>query len=107
MKNSAAGEMNTQVEGGEEYKLLSSLKLSLDFKCQRNINVIIPRSHSFRNRNQNRWKNTVLGVTYQEAKWMCVISTHSHGEGPALHLLSKVYCAETFTAKVPVSHNDL
>ena len=31
MKNSAAGEMNTQVEGGEEYKLLSSLKLSLDF----------------------------------------------------------------------------
>lgn len=28
------------------------------------------------------------GVAYQETKWMCVISTHSHGEGPALHLLS-------------------
>lgn len=30
----------------------------------------------------------LIGVAYQETKWMCVISTHSHGEGHALHLLS-------------------
>lgn len=70
MKNSATGERNTQVERGEEYNLLSSFgpSLNLDLNIGE-ISVIISKSHSFRNGNQNMMENAVLGVIQQGNKW--------------------------------------
>ena len=92
MNNSAAGEMNTQVQGGEEYKLFGRLGLSHDFNRSAGEISVSPFPGAIYLEMEIRipifYFYFLIGVAYQEAKWMCVISTHSHGEGPALHLLS-------------------